>query len=64
MYEFLEGEVARRSAARLVLDVGVIDGEGYLALDGGCVWGGELAAIRLDAAGAIRLDCSGALRPD
>jgi bis(5'-nucleosyl)-tetraphosphatase (symmetrical) len=43
--------------------LGVVGTDRYLHLDGGCVWGGELAAVRLEDGQRECLDCSGAQRP-
>ncbi|MBS0373184.1 MAG: symmetrical bis(5'-nucleosyl)-tetraphosphatase [Proteobacteria bacterium] len=56
----------RRSAGtRIVFGhwsaLGFHDGDGVLAIDTGCVWGGALTAVRLDAAAPpVQLACRGA----
>jgi bis(5'-nucleosyl)-tetraphosphatase (symmetrical) len=45
--------------------LGYVDEAGVVTLDTGCVWGGSLSAVRLDAAAKpVRVDCRGALRPE
>ncbi|NKN32786.1 symmetrical bis(5'-nucleosyl)-tetraphosphatase [Marichromatium bheemlicum] len=61
----------RRSAASRILfghwsTLGYRAGDNTWALDSGCLWGGALTAVRLDATGPsapIQLDCRGYLRP-
>jgi bis(5'-nucleosyl)-tetraphosphatase (symmetrical) len=44
--------------------LGFHDGDGVLAIDTGCVWGGTLCAVRLDApAGVVQIPCQGTLHP-
>lgn len=44
--------------------LGYVRDGGVLALDTGCVWGGSLCAVRLDAdAEPVRVPCRGSLRP-
>jgi bis(5'-nucleosyl)-tetraphosphatase (symmetrical) len=44
--------------------LGFLAEPGLLCLDTGCVWGGSLAAVRLDAAEEpLFLPCRGSLRP-
>ncbi len=60
----------RRSAGERIVAghwsaLGYLDEGGVLALDTGCVWGGSLCAVRLDAPGPpVRVACRGTLRPD
>jgi bis(5'-nucleosyl)-tetraphosphatase (symmetrical) len=58
----------RRSAGERILfghwsALGWHTEDGVVSLDTGCVWGGQLTALRLDAAGAtpVCVDCRGAL---
>ena len=45
--------------------LGCRQGPGYVALDSGCLWGGQLSALRLDATPVItRVDCPAGLAPD
>jgi bis(5'-nucleosyl)-tetraphosphatase (symmetrical) len=60
----------RRSAGlRIVFGhwstLGLLQGQGVIALDTGCVWGGRLTAARLDThpVELTALDCAGAQRP-
>jgi len=58
----------RRSAGERIVfghwsALGYYAGEGVVSLDTGCVWGGALTALRLDAPAApVALRCRGALR--
>ncbi|HXQ30585.1 MAG TPA: symmetrical bis(5'-nucleosyl)-tetraphosphatase [Steroidobacteraceae bacterium] len=58
----------RRSAGARVLfghwsALGYYDADGVVSLDTGCVWGGTLTALRLDAAaGPVQVACRGALK--
>jgi bis(5'-nucleosyl)-tetraphosphatase (symmetrical) len=56
----------RRSTGTRVLfghwsALGYYDGDGVVSLDTGCVWGGQLTAVRLDAPGSpVHVNCRGA----
>jgi bis(5'-nucleosyl)-tetraphosphatase (symmetrical) len=60
---------ARATAAERIVfghwsTLGLHREDGALCLDGGCVWGGRLCALRLDAEAApVTLDCAGHRRP-
>lgn len=45
--------------------LGLVDENGVIALDTGCVWGGKLSAVRLDAPArpVVAVDCPQARRP-
>jgi bis(5'-nucleosyl)-tetraphosphatase (symmetrical) len=44
--------------------LGYTEEDGVVTLDTGCVWGGSLCAVRLDAPGKpVRVACRGSLRP-
>jgi bis(5'-nucleosyl)-tetraphosphatase (symmetrical) len=56
----------RTAAERIVFGhwsaLGYLDSHGVVSLDSGCVWGGALTAVRLDAAAPpVQLACRGAL---